>query len=897
MRKGAKWAIMAGGGIFVLIIIILLLIPSFVDLQKFRAQVESQVSKALGRTVSLKGDLSFSVFPWAGISLSGFSVENPPGFAEKEFLKIESFEVRVKLIPLLSKNIQAKGFILKKPMIFLEKNKEGVGNWEGIGKSGAAPKDEKQESSEGKLFKTFFLDELLISDGYILWIDHSGGGKKEVSDLNLRVQDFSPDRSMDLSFSCKLDGRPLSLKGKAGPFGSDPGRGEIPFDLTAAALDQVQAALKGRVIHPAEALEADLDVQVSPFSPRKLMKGLGRPFPVETGDPGAMDRLGLALHIRKTPDALTISNGMIEMDQSKLNVSLEAKDFLKPDLKFDISADTVDLNRYLPPPKGKSADETRKPAGKQQPDLSRIQTMIVDGKLRIGSLKYPSGQFQDVRMAISGREGRFDLEFSSQKDSLPIVISGRVGPIKNQGIPIDMNVKALNELDVSLKGGMDIKTRQGNMMVQIQPFSPRKLMEVLGQKFPVETADPEALNRMAFKGQIQAGDQFVSVSDAHVNLDQSTAVLSFKTLGFTHPDIAFNVNLDRMDLDRYLPPRKKTDPAAAPGGGDSTQPPKEGRSPLKTLSLKGTAKIGRLKAALAQFENIHLTISGEKGMFRIDPLTLDLYKGKVRMEGSSDFREDVPKTGFSLQVRGVQAGPLLKDVADKDFLEGGTSADITMKLTGTDAVQIRRSLNGNGNILFTDGAIKGIDLTQMTQNVKTAFGVLQKTETAPRTDFSELKADFTVGEGVFKIPQAAFLSPLLRATASGQADLSTQTLDFQLYPKFVKSLKGKGDDKTQPGFMVPVLISGTFSAPTFQPDINGMIQMVPEDTVSEILKDPKGGLKKFLEQKKSEIGSVLSPSEDKAPDQKNEESIEDTLGDFIKGFPFGQPSDKKSSRP
>jgi len=58
----------------------------------------------------------------------------------------------------------------------------------------------------------------------------------------------------------------------------------------------------------------------------------------------------------------------------------------------------------------------------------------------------------------------------------------------------------------------------------------------------------------------------------------------------------------------------------------------------------------------------------------------------------------------------------------------------------------------------------------------------------------------------------------------GKADLVKETLDFRVEPMAVATLKGQGDTKERSGLMVPVLIKGTFSSPSFAPDLEGMLK-------------------------------------------------------------------------
>ena len=168
-----------------------------------------------------------------------------------------------------------------------------------------------------------------------------------------------------------------------------------------------------------------------------------------------------------------------------------------------------------------------------------------------------------------------------------------------------------------------------------------------------------------------------------------------------------------------------------------------------------------------------------------------------------------------------------------------------MAMTGDDGAMIKRTLNGEGQVVFNDGAVVGIDLAGMVRNVKAAYGLEQKPAQRPRTDFSELEAPFTIVNGVVNTPATSLKSPLLRVVAAGSANLVDETLDFRVEPKVVSTIKGQGDTEQRAGLMMPVLVSGTFSKPKFAPDLAGVAKQQLEKKIlgsepAEKLLDKKG---------------------------------------------------------
>jgi AsmA protein len=208
-----------------------------------------------------------------------------------------------------------------------------------------------------------------------------------------------------------------------------------------------------------------------------------------------------------------------------------------------------------------------------------------------------------------------------------------------------------------------------------------------------------------------------------------------------------------------------------------------------------------------------------------------MYQGNVDGKGSLNVQTNTPRSSLALNAENIQAGPLLRDVLEKDILEGVTTAQLKLAVTGDDAAMIKQSLDGTGQLRFNDGAIIGIDLAGMVRNVKSAFGLEQKPDQRPRTDFAELNAPFSITQGLVHTPQTSLKSPLLRVTAAGDANLVKETLNFRVEPKVVGTIKGQGDTEQRSGIMVPVLVSGTFAKPQFAPDLAGMAKKQLEQTV------------------------------------------------------------------
>jgi AsmA protein len=439
-------------------------------------------------------------------------------------------------------------------------------------------------------------------------------------------------------------------------------------------------------------------------------------------------------------------------------------------------------------------------------------------------------ELSNVNLSLKDLSLERPVEFSlsAAVNRKPVAVQGRFGPVGDQlgkgKVPLGLTVDAAGQLKLTAKGVLEnlLAGPRADLVIDVAQFSPRKLLAEFGQSLPA-AADPKTLERLTVKAAVKADADAVSITDGSLKLDQSKLSFTLTAKEFSKPNLAFSLNLDQIDLDRYLPPPAETQRPGAPSVAPAAAAgPKTDYGPLRKVVMDGSAKIGRLVVGKAKIEEATLRVTARDGMITVDPFALRLYQGKAGGKTSVNVTGAQPVSEVQLTVDNVQANPLLKDVAGKDFIEGGANARLHLSMTGDEPARIKQTLNGSGRLDFADGAIVGVDLAGMVRNVKTAFAGQAPSGPKPRTDFSELAVPFTLQNGVFKTPEALLRSPLLRLQAAGTADLVRETLDFRVEPKLVGTIKGQGDEKNRTGLSVPILVSGSFSKPTFRPDLEGM---------------------------------------------------------------------------
>lgn len=436
MKKPLKWVLTAGALLLFLAVGAGVLIPRFVEVHTYKPRIEQLVSARTGRAFAMGDDIKLSLFPWVGVSLTDLSLGNPQGFEAREMVVIKRFEVRLKVIPLISRRIEVDHFVVDTPQLFLERTREGQGNWENLGpdqqvndtettsqEPGPGKQDPgnqdpaNQEKAPGLPIESLAVENFSILNGRITYGDPRSGLKKEITELNLTLTDISFDRPLNINLAAKIDGRPLALEGQAGPLGKDPGQQDIDLDLNFKALDLLNLTLKGRIMEALADWKIDMDLAMDPFSPRKLFSALGRSFPVSTFDPLVLDKAALKAHIAGSATRVSLSQATLVLDDTTLNFMAEARAFDPLDLHFDLTLDTLDLDRYLP---AAQAETDRDPSDqatvstdsgqREKTGYAPLRTLVLDGRIRAGRLKVAHIQIQDMIAHVKGTNGVFDLD-------------------------------------------------------------------------------------------------------------------------------------------------------------------------------------------------------------------------------------------------------------------------------------------------------------------------------------------------------------------------------------------------------------------------------------------------------------------------------------------------------
>ena len=224
----------------------------------------------------------------------------------------------------------------------------------------------------------------------------------------------------------------------------------------------------------------------------------------------------------------------------------------------------------------------------------------------------------------------------------------------------------------------------------------------------------------------------------------------------------------------------------------------------------------------------NVTVALKGGKLATNLTEMALYGGKGTARITADGAAAIPTVTAKLDLAGLQANPALKDAIDMDRIEGTLNTNLSVATSGGSQKAMVSALGGNGKILFTDGAIRGINLAAMVRNAASAF-LDSSAREAQKTDFAELSGSFNITRGILQNNDLALLSPLLRVGGKGSVDMPNRTVNYRIEPKVTASTTGQGGDVNASGIKVPVIVSGPWDNLSYKPDLSGLIDGIAKD--------------------------------------------------------------------
>lgn len=346
-------------------------------------------------------------------------------------------------------------------------------------------------------------------------------------------------------------------------------------------------------------------------------------------------------------------------------------------------------------------------------------------------------------------------------------------------------------------------------------------LEIVHPKMPVQPL------LMPIKGRLRTDlAKQAAMLELGTAFDESKIALKLDVMKFSPLALGVDLDIDRLNVDKYLPPPETkptadTRPAEAPAKDDKLD-----FSALKGHDLRGTLRIGALQVAKLKLAKVDARIRLAGGRLEVAPFSSDLYDGNTR--GSLMLNAAGNQLALKQDLAGVRIAPLLKDLADKDLLDGRGNVSVDISSRGESVAALKKALAGSASFNLKDGAVKGFNLAQALRDIKGKLGAkqdsTQQARASDKTDFSELSASLKISNGVARNNDLTMKSPFIRVAGAGDIDIGGGRMDYLAKASVVKDAGGQGgqDLAHLKGLTVPVRISGPFEKLSYTLELGGM---------------------------------------------------------------------------
>jgi AsmA protein len=232
-------AVKIAGIAFAVVVVILIALPLLINVNSFRPKIESELTTAMGRQVTL-GELSLSILR-GRVGVNDVSIADDPAFSKSPFITAKSLKVGVELLPLIfSKQLNVTGIVLDEPQITLLKSNSGTWNFSSLGGVSAKQSPEPAKSGASQALS---IAKLEIKDGKLTAGKANSTAKPQVYDkLNIEMTNFSSTSQFPFKLTVNLPGGgDANVSGKAGPINPQD-VAKTPFDATMKVKDMDIAA-------------------------------------------------------------------------------------------------------------------------------------------------------------------------------------------------------------------------------------------------------------------------------------------------------------------------------------------------------------------------------------------------------------------------------------------------------------------------------------------------------------------------------------------------------------------------------------------------------------------------------------------------------------------------------
>ena len=531
--------------------------PSFINWNDHKARIIAAVHDATGRKLAIDGDISLGILPAPALSAHNVRLAGLPGAASADMLTLKELEVRVALAPLISGEIQVTSVRLIEPRLILEVLPDGQANWQFQSTTDSATGGATATvGGTDATAPALSLDELVVEDALLIYRDGRSGDEERVERINLDGSaaslqgpfQFKGDATVrnlplrfDLSVDSIADGKPIGVR----------------LNLKVAG-DKAAAGFTGRIGGLAETprLSGKIDVSAPDLAALQNLALKGGQAPAILKQP-----LQLKGTIEASAKAATLNDIDLTFGPLQASGAISARLGEEPSYDVALAIGHLDLDRLLQgaadtsePSAGGTSNEGAMQGGDALPAIPQnLRGSVV---VTVEGLRYRGGVVSQVQLDASAENGTLRLE------RLSALLPG------GSDLRLSGDARADN-------GGPRFDGK-----VELASNNLRGLLNWLD-------ANPAAvpasrLATMVLTSDFNVTQQQAQISNMNLRMDSTTIEGAATILLQARPSFGLALNVDRINLDGYLPNATSAKKGSKPSTGDAAKG-KSDANPLAVL--------------------------------------------------------------------------------------------------------------------------------------------------------------------------------------------------------------------------------------------------------------------------------------------------------------------------
>ncbi len=840
MPKFLKWILIGGISLLLLVIALFAALMLLVDPNDYKDRIAEGVKEATWRELTITGDLSWRLLPVLGVDVGAVALGNPAGFpGDAPFAAIEQVRVGVSVLALLQGRLEVGQVVISGAQVNLVKTATGADNWSDLAGPGAAAEEaHAADAPAPSAPMALAVGGVEIDSAQLSYHDLATGVRQEVSDLNvalgyLDLQSETPlTASVVLRSSAPQASLRVSIEASFVPHLA-ANRFELNWSNIGLALESTELPVRSATLNLTG--KTDLDLAAGRVRVVDLRGGL-RADMHELLAETLTAELGAALEYRLDAPQLLLEKLTLTALGTSTSV---AADLMLADsgpsgfLDLTTTADTLaPLFTALQLDPGVALQAVKLST---RADVAAGATRVSLSPLSVSASALPAGQPQPLPLKFAATPV---VDLQKATFSAPdITVS-----LGDTRVLADIGIQDL------------LSAPRITYQLSSPPSDLRLLMSRLGLPLPPMQDDKNTLNKVGFEASGNLSGDSVKVQSMRLRLDESTLTGTASAALGTPAQVKFALALDRMNVDRYLPPEtapappaEQPEPVADDAGGDPFVW-------MDWVTLDGKVEVGQVSVAGVELKNTQVGVTSDGRHLRVDPLDTLVWGARQQATVTVE-RADPPLINVTESLDIASIAQVFEVFFDQAFVDGRTKINLAGNMRGLELGDILRTMQASGDFSVLNGSFKRINLMQEIRQAKATFLQQPFQNASPaRSTFDDMKGAFAMSDGKLNLNQINLTSKEYQATGDWAYDTQTGGISAALQITVPESAKASlpADLRDLVGVTFPLRVSGNVTDPKVAVDMTAF---------GEVLKQrAKEKAKEELERKAQE---KLAPIEQK----------------------------------